>query len=204
MTPSRRTVTCSAVLLLALSACGQEPAPSRSAAPPAPPSAAAPPSTAPPSTAPPSTAASPTQAPEGPARCTTQELSVTAGQPVADASSRTLVLELDNTSDRTCTITGFGGVGLLDDAGRLLPTRFVRGPGTPATVELAPGGFSTRTLSWRVVPAGPGESEADCVSAAALVVTPPDEEPGDLVVREPITACSGGELVGTPWGRDAG
>ena len=146
--------------------------------------------------------------PEGTAvtrdRCRTAQLKVDAGQVQAAASTRSLVLQLTNISDTRCTITGFGGLALLDASGTQLPTRFERAATQPRTVELAPQGYTTRTINWRVVPAQNTDPTTDCVSGETLLVTPPDEDPANLVVHEPITACRGGTITGTPWDRDAG
>lgn len=194
-----------------------EPTPSATTATPAPPSptptpAPPPPVTPSPGTSPPASQTPPSVSPSVPpkatepplARCTTAQLEVEAGQVQAAASTRSLVLGLTNVSDTRCTITGFGGLALLDAGGTQLTTRFERSATQPRTVELAPQGFTTRTISWRVVPAQNTDPNADCVSGDALLVTPPDEEPADLVVNQPITACQGGTITGTPWDRDAG
>lgn len=137
-------------------------------------------------------------------RCRTAQLKVDGGRVQAAGSARTLVLGLTNVSSTRCTITGFGGLALLDADGTKLPTRFERSPAQPRTVELAPQGFTTRTINWRVVPARDTDPTTDCVSGYALLVTPPDEQPANLVVNEPVTACQGGTITGTPWDRDAG
>lgn len=197
---------------LALSACGVgDGPPERTTAAPAP-AAVTPDATSPSSAAPPGApSSSPVAAKPAPTvtaaasdRCTTAQLEVDAGQVQAAASTRSLVLGLTNVSDTRCTITGFGGLALLNAGGTQLTTRFERSATQPRTVELAPQGVTTRTISWRVVPAQNTDPTTNCVSGDELLVTPPDEEPADLVVSQPITACQGGTITGTPWDRDAG
>lgn len=142
--------------------------------------------------------------PTEPGRCTTHDLQVGAGQVQASASIRTLTLELTNVSDHRRTVTGFGGLALLDAGGTQLPTSFHRDDEQPRTIELAPQGFTTRKINWRVVPAQGTSADSNCVSGKALLVTPPDEAPGNLVVDEAITACDSGTITGTPWDREAG
>lgn len=148
--------------------------------------------------------ATPTGTPAAAERCRTGQLKVDAGHVQATASTRSLVLGLTNVGTVRCTITGFGGLALLDARGTQLQTRFERTITRPRTVDLAPQGHTTRTITWRVVPEQNTDPTADCVAANALLVTPPDEEPADLVVHEPITACRGGTITGAPWDRDAG
>ena len=64
-------------------------------------------------------------------RCHTGGLAagLVPGSPGAGQRAATLVLR--NTGARTCTIEGYGGIGLYDPAGRALPTRQLR-LGTPA------------------------------------------------------------------------
>lgn len=212
--PRNRTVVAFAILFgLALTACGVGggPAERKVAAPPptaslrsgATPSASADSSGAP-SSSPTVATTRPTGSAVASGRCATAQLTVDAGQVQAAASTRTLVLGLTNVSNTHCTISGFGGLALLGAGGSALPTRFERSPAQPQTVELAPQGVTTRTITWQVVPAQNTDPATNCVSGDALLVTPPDEQPANLVVHAPITACQGGTITGTPWGRDAG
>lgn len=193
---------------LVLSGCGQGRTPARVATP----SAATPTSSVPAGSAAPRDAASgsaapsdgSTSTPAGAGRCTTDDLRVGAGEVRASASTRTLTIKLTNVSDDRCTVTGFGGLALLDASGARLPTNLQRADERPRTIELAPWGSTTREISWRVVPAQGADPVGDCVSGEELLVTPPDEEPGDLVVDEAITACEGGTITGTPWDREVG
>jgi hypothetical protein len=115
--------------------------------------------------------------PAGPERCHTADLAAALGRPDAGAGNRYAVLTLTNTSDRPCVVFGYGGVQLLDAAGKQVPTRQVRDPRQkPQRVLLAPRAVAESTLHWGVVPAGNESTTGDCQpTAATLLVTPPDE-----------------------------
>lgn len=146
----------------------------------------------------------PSTPPAAPLRaCVTSQLTLGAGQVQAMASTRSVVLDLTNTSTLRCTVTGYGDLRLVDGHGSPLPTTQHRSP-VPAAraIVLAPNGFTTRTVSWRVVP-DPPTTAADCTSGAALQVTPPDES-RSLLLHEAITACDHGTLEAGAWTRNAG
>lgn len=115
--------------------------------------------------------------PAGPDRCHTSGLSASLGRPDAGAGNRYAVLSLTNTGTSPCVIFGYGGVQLLDAAGKPVPTRQVRDPQhKPLRVLLQPGGAADSTLHWSVVPSGSESTTGACQpTAAALLVTPPDE-----------------------------
>lgn len=141
---------------------------------------------------------------EAPAqRCTSAVLSVAAGEVQPFASTRRLLVSLTNQGTAPCTLLGFGGTALVDGQGTQLPTRFLRSQQEPRTVVLRRGESTVRELSWRVVPSTQADPAVDCVTGAGLLVTPPDEEPGELVVDQEVTACDGGTLEATPWGQTA-
>jgi len=82
-----------------------------------------------------------------------------------------LNLALTNRSARACRLYGYGGLQLLDAAGRWLPTEQGR-VSQPATrlITLAPGASAYSGLYWAVSPEAP-----PCEQSAFLLVTPPDE-----------------------------
>ncbi|QXG76441.1 DUF4232 domain-containing protein [Modestobacter sp. L9-4] len=141
-----------------------------------------------------SSAAAPGTATAGPDRCHTSELtaSLTGGDSGAGQRGATVVLR--NTGGRTCDVEGFGGVGLLDAAGRALPAQQVRQDApAPTLLTVAPGATVVSQLQWTVVP-GDTDPAAGCPTPASLSVIPPDE-------RDPLTAtwslgpvCDGGRL----------
>lgn len=127
-----------------------------------------------------SASAAPAAAPSAPAageRCHTRELGASLQQQRPGGGNRYAVLTLTNRSSRSCPVTGFPGLQLLDSSRRPLPTNVVRDQQQPAqTVQLAPGAAAFTMLHWGLV-AGDGEPQTtQCEAApAALEVTPPDE-----------------------------
>jgi hypothetical protein len=111
-----------------------------------------------------------------PAQCSTADLAaqLRAGSPGAGQRYATIVLT--NTSGRTCTVGGYGGMALLGAPGQGVPTDLHRNSSpAPSTVSLAPGGSARSLLHWTVVPA-PDESGTACEpSAVTAVVTPPNQ-----------------------------
>lgn len=84
---------------------------------------------------------------------------------------------LTNHSDSTCTVYGYGGIGLYASSGSAVPTRQVRDAATPpVTITLRPGDHAYSRLHWSDV-TGTGDSNTgQCEpTAATLRVIPPDE-----------------------------
>lgn len=134
-------------------------------------------------TAPPGTSSAPSSAPPAPTgagtpdRCHTSELTGTLSASDAGAGQRYSTLTLTNSGGDTCTVHGYGGLGLTDGSGRQLPTSQLRVPSpAPTTVTLPPGGSVSAQLHWSAVP-GTGDSPSGpCQpTAATLQVIPPDE-----------------------------
>ena len=129
-------------------------------------------------------------------RCHTGELtgSLVPGSPGAGQRYATLVLE--NTGGRTCTVHGYGGIGLVDSAGAPLPTDQVRVPSpAPTTVTLAPHETAHSQLHWSAVP-GTGDATAGpCQpTPAALQVIPPDETDHLSIPWNQGPVCEGGRI----------
>lgn len=133
-------------------------------------------------------------------RCHTSELtgSLTAGS--AGAGQRYATLVLRNTGGRTCTVHGFGGLGLAAADGSALPTRQVRSGGPAATVVLAPGATVRSMLHWGAVN-GPGDSSTGACqpSPATLRVIPPDETDALSVAWTFGPVCEGGAIEQRPY-----
>jgi hypothetical protein len=185
-----------AVLVLAaavLSACSHATAASPSS--PSTSSGASAPATSP-STGSPPAAQSPSPPSAAVQRCTTDELSagLTPGSPGAGQRYATLVLT--NTSDRTCSVFGYGGVGLVAADGSALPTHQVRvSEPPPATVVLRPGGTVDSQLHWSVVPGAGDASTGQCQPAAVtLRVIPPDETTALSVPWNLGAVCEAGTI----------
>jgi hypothetical protein len=148
------------------------------------------------------TAAPPTQSGStgsgapGPTRCHTSELSasLTAGEP--GAGQRYATLSLTNTSDRTCTVFGYGGLQPLDAAKKQLPITLTRDTGRPVTpVRLAPGASVGRTIHWTAVPSG----SQPCPTPAYASIIPPDET-SPLVIGWSLGPVCGDKMDGWPYG----
>jgi hypothetical protein len=132
----------------------------------------------------------------GPTRCHTSDLSasLTAGDP--GAGQRYATLSLTNTSARTCTVFGYGGLQPLDGAKNQLPITLTRDAGRPATlVRLAPGASVGRTIHWTAVPSG----AQPCPTPAYASIIPPDET-SPLVIGWSLGPICGGKMDGWPYG----
>jgi hypothetical protein len=108
--------------------------------------------------------------------CRTVDLSaqLKAGSPGAGQRYATVVLT--NVSGHTCTVTGYGGLGLLGAPGQGVPTDLRRVPTpAPATVSLAPGASARSLLHWTVIPATDEPGTVCEPTAVTVVVTPPDQ-----------------------------
>ena len=110
------------------------------------------------------------------AQCGTADLSgqLKPGSPGAGQRYATVVLT--NTSGHTCTVGGYGGLGLLGSPGQGVPTdlRRVASP-VPTTVTLAPGGSVRSLLHWTVIAAADEPAAACEPTAVTVVVTPPNQ-----------------------------
>lgn len=129
-------------------------------------------------------------------RCHTSELTghlVTGG---AGAGQRYATLTLTNSGARSCTIHGYGGLGLVDASGRALPTKQIRDPSPAATtVRLAPGDTVSSALHWGAIPGTGDNQTGDCQpTAAALRVIPPDETDFLSVPWNLGPVCEGGTI----------
>ena len=147
-----------------------------------------------PTTAPAGTPTAPTD------RCHTSELTGSLGPETAGAGQRYATLILRNTGGRSCTVHGFGGVGLVGADGAALPTKQVRSGGPPTTVLLAPGASAQSALHWGSVN-GPGDPPSgDCQPApSTLRVIPPDETDPLSVAWTFGPVCEGGTIEQQPY-----
>lgn len=120
-------------------------------------------------------------------RCTLAELKAARGRTTGEAGQRHTVIVWTNTSAKTCTMTGFGGIDLQGPPDpKFGPTYSLPRAGkTAATVRLAPGGTAHTTITW--LPPQDGSSW----TPTKLLITPPDETrsatvpwPGGAVSRQ--------------------
>ena len=152
----------------------------------------------------PSTAAQPTQSGSsstgtggpGPSRCHTSELSASLSSGEPGAGQRYATLSLTNTSARTCTVFGYGGLQPLDAAKKQLPITLTRDTGRPVTpIRLAPGTSVGRTIHWSAVPPG----AQPCPTPAYASIIPPDET-SPLVIGWSLGPICGDKMDGWPYG----
>ncbi|MFE3271103.1 DUF4232 domain-containing protein [Streptomyces sp. NPDC059215] len=104
-------------------------------------------------------------------RCHTSELQAAIGSSEPGTGHVNVVIVLTNTSSRTCSVTGFPGVGFVDSAGHKTASDPQRAGGQKQSVSLAPGGQASSTLTWTT----PSNNGAVGVAPAAVHITPPDE-----------------------------
>jgi hypothetical protein len=103
---------------------------------------------------------------------------------------------LTDSSGSSCTVHGYGGLGLVGPGGEQLPTRQVRlTEPAPTTVTLRPGGSVSAQVHWGAV-AGPGDSRTgNCQPVpSTLRVIPPDETTALSVPWDQGAVCEGGTI----------
>ncbi|MGP9724606.1 DUF4232 domain-containing protein [Corynebacterium sp. AOP40-9SA-29] len=123
-------------------------------------------------------------------RCTTGDLDVTAGQTQGAAGSILLDVEFTNTSDGSCTLTGFPGVTLVDESGEPVGAPAEREENLPSSVvDLAAGATATSALS---IGRAENYDEAACgpTPAGGLQVIVPEEEQTTILDMPDLTACT--------------
>ena len=134
--------------------------------------------------------------PPGTSRCHTSELAAALKPGEPGAGQRYATLSLTNTSARTCTVLGYGGLQPLDAAKRALPITLTRDTGRPATlIRLTPGAAVGRTIHWGTVPTG----SQPCPTPAYASIIPPDET-SPLVIGWSLGPVCGGKMDGWPYG----
>jgi hypothetical protein len=109
-------------------------------------------------------------------QCSTPDLAAQLKGGGAGAGQRYATMVLTNTSGRTCSVHGYGGMALLGAPRQGVPTDLRRNASpAPATVTLVPGGSARSLLHWAVVPAVDENGTACEPTAVAAVVTPPNQ-----------------------------
>lgn len=129
------------------------------------------------------------------ASCRTADLSIRLEPGSPGAGQRYATVVLTNSSSRTCTVHGYGGVALLGAPGQGVPTdlRRVADP-APQTVSLAGGASARSLLHWGVVPAD-DEPGTECEpTATTVVVTPPDQTSAALLPWTFGPVCQHGRI----------
>lgn len=110
------------------------------------------------------------------AQCSTADLAAQLRAGSSGAGQRYATVVLTNTSGRTCTVGGYGGLALLGAPGQGVPTDLRRNASpAPTAVSLPPGGSARSLLHWTVIPATNESGTACEPTAVTAVVTPPNQ-----------------------------
>jgi hypothetical protein len=132
------------------------------------------------------------------ARCQTAQLAIAPDYSEGAAGRASLIFLVHNHAGQTCTLYGYPGAQLLNNAYRGLPT-YLRwgGDNTPPRrlVNLAPGADAYFALTWVRIPTA-GQS---CPAASFVRITPPNAYGSTIVWagQGGIDAC-GGALTASP------
>lgn len=133
-------------------------------------------------------------------RCHTADLAGSLQPGDSGAGQRYATVVLRNTSGRTCTIKGYGGIGLVAASGAPLPTHQNRVSPAPATVTLKAGGSARSQLHWGAVPGTGDSTTGDCQpTPAALQVIPPDETTPLSIPWTQGPVCEAGTIDQQPY-----
>jgi hypothetical protein len=104
-------------------------------------------------------------------RCHTSQLAAAFVSTQGAAGSSIGTFSLTNTSSSTCTLLGFPGIALTDDAGHEVVPPPERNGAIPASkVTLTSGQHATFAMRWENDVNGTG-----CFDVSRVVITPPDE-----------------------------
>lgn len=186
-----RLCAVTALVVVALAGCGarQDPAAdSTTTTPPAP--------TTTTTTTTPTLTGGETSPPNQDNRCTAAMLAGTVEPQDAGAGNRYATLVVTNKGDKICTLWGYGGLALLDNAKAELPTQAERNiDPAPNLVTLRPGGTATKNLRWGVIATGDEPVDGPCQPPAGAVrVIPPDETEPFEVDFDFGSVCDHGRL----------
>ena len=131
----------------------------------------------------------------GPSHCHTSELSASLSSGEPGAGQRYATLSLTNTSARTCTVFGYGGLHALDAAKQQLPITLTRAPGGRSRY---PAGARGERGPDR--PLQRGAARRTALPHPRVRVDHPagrDQSAGDRLVARPV--C-GDKMDGWPYG----
>jgi hypothetical protein len=132
----------------------------------------------------------------GSTRCSAAVLAAAVETTDAGAGNRYGKLVVTNNGAAPCTLNGYSGLQLLDDAGNPVPTdlRRTADPG-PAPVTLAPGTAASANLHWTVVPTGDEPVDRLCQpEASGAAAIPPDETTPVSLRWDLGPVCAGGKI----------
>ncbi len=126
------------------------------------------------------------------AACTPATTSLALTDDNAGAGTVFYRLQVTNTGSAPCTLTGYPGVSMVDDAGTQIGAPADREPGTSSTVTLAPGQSSYAPLA--VSQAGNYGSGCTVTPASALRVYLPDRKDSATTPAQ-LQGCSETSIV---------
>lgn len=128
--------------------------------------------------------------------CTAASLAGSVAPMDSAAGNRRVTIVVRNTSQRECTLRGYGGVELLNTAGEPLPTDVARNlEPAPTLVRLKPGEEAGKILHWSVLSDGDESIDGDChPPAAGIRINPPDQAETIDVDYEFGSVCPDGRL----------
>jgi hypothetical protein len=116
-------------------------------------------------------------------RCRTGDLAAALTRGDAGAGNRYASLVLTNTSRRTCTVFGYGGIQLADAGRHPIPTVQHRDPmHRPSLVRLVPGAKASAPLHWSAIPHSGESMTGPCEPVPALLLVIPPDERAQLAV----------------------
>ena len=118
--------------------------------------------------------------------CTSSELQAELGPSDAGAGQVYAPLILRNTSTKTCEVTGFPGVSVLDGSGTQLGAPATRDGAEGGSVLLQPGGVASATLHTT----GEGISGSCEPTSAQMRVFPPNQTEA-ITFAASYTVCGG-------------
>ncbi len=172
-----------ALVCLGLSACSSDKTATTSSSEPASPSPTSP-STSTGGSAP----ASSTPVTSSPAstRCHTSELSAALQPAQGGAGSIFTPLSLTNTGTRTCVVTGYPGVSLLDASGAILGVPATRDPGTVVSITLAP-----KAAAHTIVDTQNAIDPTQCGPMSTSVLIYPPDETDSITIAGALQICGG-------------
>jgi hypothetical protein len=108
----------------------------------------------------------------GQTRCTSKNLTVTAGQSGGAAGHVITPVVFTNTGVAPCTIFGYPGAAAIDGSGsQVAQATRTPSPG-PSRLTVAPGASASALVTNTSVPSG---SQTSCPTWAGLLVTPPND-----------------------------
>ncbi len=119
--------------------------------------------------------------------CRTDELEAELGPTNAGAGQIYNPLILRNTGSRTCDLTGFPGVSVLDGSGNQIGEPATRDGAVGTTVSLAPGAVASSLLHTT----NEGIGGAPCEPTSAQMKVFPPDETAELTFAAQYTVCGG-------------